>query len=79
MDATAREILERFRSLAPEQQRQVRDFVARLSAGHAPMPDLRDHALSEWLSPEEDAAWAHLQQESGAVGDVRKSGPSIDR
>jgi hypothetical protein len=61
MDAIEREIIERFRKLLPEQQRQVRDFVARFAAGHPAATDVRDHALSEWLSPEEDAAWAHLQ------------------
>lgn len=61
MDVVEREIIERFRKLLPQQQRQVRDFVARLAAGHSPATDIRDHALSEWLSPEEDAAWEHLQ------------------
>lgn len=61
MDVIEREIIDRFRKLLPEQERQVRDFVARLTAGQQPAMDIRDHALSEWLSPEEDAAWAHLQ------------------
>jgi hypothetical protein len=64
VDVIEREIIERFRGLTLEQRRQVRDFVARLAAGHGPAMDLRDHALREWLSPEEDAAWAHLQDGS---------------
>lgn len=76
MDAIEREIIERFRELSPERQRQVRDFVARLAAGDQPATDLRDHALAEWLSPEEDAAWAHLQREHAVPDHVRELGAS---
>lgn len=63
MDAIERELIEGFRKLTPEHQVQVRNLVARLAAGDQPLADLRDHALREWLSPEEDAAWAHLQED----------------
>jgi hypothetical protein len=78
VDVVEREIVERFQSLRPEQQRQVRDFVARLAAGHPPMTDVRDHALAEWLSPEEDAAWEHSQVDGRKLIDapILQSGAS---
>lgn len=62
MEVVERELIEQFRKLFPQQQRQVRDSVARLAAGHPPATDIRDDALREWLSPEEDAAWEHPQR-----------------
>jgi transcriptional accessory protein Tex/SPT6 len=63
MNAIEREIMERVQGLNPEQRQKVLAYVRAIGRADSSAALVSEDALGDWLSPEEDSAWEHLQQE----------------
>jgi hypothetical protein len=72
MSDIEREIMQVFRALRSDRQRQLLEYARGLGQRRHDEVEqhgaalLSEHALADWLSDEEDAAWAHLQDHDKA-------------